>query len=162
MYLADNTGRTARPRAAKISTLPRRTCFGRCSAAIEFRSYFVVARIAETKTTPQLAKPGISCRVRDNDRVRTGRAIFARRGTGVARPRRPGGAADRRRYRADADDEDRALPAAASGQPAGARAGAHHDRRDSRGRLDIGAMVRLAQIERSAVVRQAAPVVADT
>src|SRR6202040_1095400 len=30
------------------------------------------------------------------------------------------------------------------------------------GGLDIGAMVRLAQIERSAVVRQAAPVVADT
>src|SRR5437588_5749393 len=30
------------------------------------------------------------------------------------------------------------------------------------GGLDIGALVRLAQIERSAVVRQAAPVVADT
>src|SRR5262245_66586058 len=30
------------------------------------------------------------------------------------------------------------------------------------GGLDIGAMVRLAQIERSAVVRQAAPVVAET
>src|ERR1700730_14469883 len=99
--------------------------FGRCSAAIEFRSYFVVARIAETKTTPQFAKPRISFRVRDNDRVRTGRAIFARRGTGGARWRRPGGAADRRRYRVDADDEDRALAAAAPGQPAGARAGAH-------------------------------------
>src|SRR5215813_2510310 len=44
----------------KIATLLRRKCFGRCSAAIEFRSYFVVARIVETKTTPQLAKPGIS------------------------------------------------------------------------------------------------------
>ena len=52
-----------RPRAwpkPKIATLLRRKCFGRCSAAIEFRSYFVVARIVETKTTPQLAKPGIS------------------------------------------------------------------------------------------------------
>ena len=124
------------------------------------RSYFVVARIAETKTTPQLAKPGISVWGTaimtafelvepsslgealglldpDDPAVRPiagGTALMLMMKTGLYRPRRL----------VSLRALGRTLTIIAATPEGG---------------LDIGAMVRLAQIERSAVVRQAAPVV---
>ncbi len=48
---------------------------------------------------------------RRHDPVRAGRAGFARGGDRAARSRRSDGASDRRRHRADADDEGRRVPA---------------------------------------------------
>ena len=65
------------------------------------------------------AKPANGSR---HDAVRTCRTDVAARGRRAARSRRLHGAADRRRHRADADDEGRRVPADAARQPAQARA----------------------------------------
>ena len=75
------------------------------------------------------------------------------------------GAADRRRHRADADDEGRRVPADAARQPAQARgrACAHRRRISADGDLTIGAMTPLAMVEHSRRGRaRIAPVIVRT
>ncbi len=81
----------------------------------------------------------------------------------IARSRGQLGTSDRRRHRADADDEVGALSAAAPGLLAEGRLPAWPTIRiGGDGSLEIGAMVRLADLRRSTEVRDAAPVIAET
>ncbi len=73
-------------------------------------------------------------RRRRRDPLRAGRAGNAERGDRRHRSRRSDGAADRRRHRADADDEGRRVHAAQAGQPAQARR--HERHQNDGGRTD--------------------------